>query len=104
MNVISRPALEAAKRKHPDAVGWIDGWWGIAKRMQWESLDDVRRAYPATDQVGRCLVFNVRGNRYRLIVGIQYATPSRGGTLFIKHFLTHAEYDQNQWKKDCSCR
>lgn len=103
MNVISRPALEVAKKKHADAAGWLDAWWYIAKRDQWRSLEEVRKAYPATDQVGRCLVFNVRGNHYRLIVGVKYATPEHGGTLFVKHFLTHAEYDRNQWKKDCSC-
>ena len=89
MNVISRKALDAAKRRHADATNWLDGWWVVAKREQWRSLDEVRRAYPSTDQVGRCLVFNVRGNRYRLIVAVRYATSERGGTLFFKHFLTH---------------
>jgi mRNA interferase HigB len=101
MNVISRPAVNAAIRAHPDAKDWLDAWWKIAAREQWTSLADVRAVYPRTDQVGSCLVFNVLGNHYRFIVGVRYATANRGGTLFVKHFLTHAEYDKDTWKDDC---
>ncbi len=101
MNVISRPAIRKAQKRRPDAAEWLEDWWLIAKTAQWQSLHEVRIPYPATDQVGQCLVFNVRGNRYRFIVGVRYATESRGGTLFIKHFLTHAEYNTGWWKGDC---
>ena len=75
----------------------------VALHAQWENLLDVRATYRATDQVGGCLVFNVCGNKYRFIVGVRYADVElkRGGTLFVKHFLTHAEYDKNRWKGDC---
>ena len=66
-----------------------------------ESAEHVRVPYPATDQVGRCLVFNVRGKTYRFIVGVRYATDDHGGTLFVKHFLTHAEYNKEAWKREC---
>jgi mRNA interferase HigB len=101
MNVISRPAIDQAIERHSDAESWLNAWWKVAKREQWGSLQHVRETYPRTDQVGSCLVFDVKGNAYRLIVGVRYASPSRGGTLFVKHFLTHAEYDTNDWKKDC---
>jgi len=39
--------------------------------------------------------------RYRLIVGVTYATEERGGTLFVKHFLTHADYERQNWRGDC---
>lgn len=101
MNVIARPAIRAAIERHPDAEDWLENWWDTAKREQWRSLHDVRTDYPAADQVGGCLVFNAHGNRYRLIVGITYANEWVGGTLYVKHFLTHAEYDKDKWKKDC---
>jgi len=101
MNVISRPALDEAIRRHSDADSWLNAWWKVAKREQWTSLQHVREAYPQTDHVGSCLVFDVKGNTYRLIVGVRYATSSRRGTLFVKHFLTHAEYDRGEWKEDC---
>lgn len=101
MNVISRPAVNSAIRSHPAAKNWLDAWWTIASREQWSRLGDVRAVYPRTDQVGSCLIFDVLGNRYRLLTGVRYAGPARGGTLFVKHFLTHAEYDKDFWKDDC---
>lgn len=101
MNVIARPAIREAQRRHPDAADWLDGWWRVAKSAQWRSLADVRVTYPATDQVGRCLVFNVCGNKYRFIVGVRYATDERGGTLFVQRFLSHADYSKGQWKGEC---
>ena len=101
MNVISRPAIDEAIRHHPDAASWLKNWWRVAKAERWENIHDVRAAYPKTDQVGCCLVFNVRGNKYRLIVRVGYANQWSRGTLWIKHFLTHAEYDRNEWKGAC---
>ena len=98
VNVISRQAIRKAQRQHPDATEWLENWWLVAKTARWRSLRDARVPYPATDQVGQGLVFNVRGNKYRFIVGVRYATEERGGTLFIKQFLTHAEYDKGSWK------
>ena len=57
--------------------------------------------YPSADQVGGCLVFDACGNRYRLIVGVVYADETKGGTLFVKQFLTHAQYDKGKWKESC---
>ena len=102
MNVIARPAVDEAIRHHPDAQNWLNAWWKVARRGQWRSLPHVRETYPGTDQVGSCLLFDVLGNRYRLIVGVRYARRTRGGTLFVKCFLTHTEYDKNAWRKDCS--
>lgn len=101
MNVISRPAVDKAIAQHRDAENWLNAWWKAARRERWTSLDDVRRVYPRTDQVGSCLVFDVLGNKYRLIVGVRYETDARGGTLFVKRFLTHAEYSKDSWKGDC---
>jgi mRNA interferase HigB len=101
MNVIARPAVDEAIRHHQDAEPWLNAWWKIVKREEWSSLGQVRAVYPSADQVGSSLVFDVLGNRYRLIAGVRYATETRGGTLFVKHFLTHARYDKGNWKKDC---
>jgi mRNA interferase HigB len=101
MNVIARPKLCGFQAEFADARAWLDQWWTVAKRAVWTRLDDVRTTYPFTDQYGRCLIFNCKGNKHRLIVGVSYATNERSGTLFIKHFLTHAEYDKDYWKESC---
>ena len=97
----TEPWIDSAIIRHPDADVWLNAWWTNARRVQWISLQHVRQTYPNTDQVGSCLVFDVLGNRYGLIVGVRYATAVRGGTLFVKNFLTHSEYDKGLWKKDC---
>lgn len=101
MHIISRRGIDAAIKRHPDAADWLNAWWSRASLARWESLHDVRRDYAAVDQVQRCLIFNVRGNRYRFICRVTYARQWTRGTLFVKHFLTHAEYDKDPWIKDC---
>jgi mRNA interferase HigB len=101
MNVIARPAIDAAILRHPDAGGWLENWWTTAKGSRWENLHDVRQDYPSADQVERCLVFNARGNKYRLIVRVVYADQWQNGTIFVKQFLSHAEYDKGSWKGHC---
>ena len=102
--MISQPGLLAASAPHPQAQNWVKAWLTVAKKAAWTSLDDVRQAYPATDQLGRCLIFDVNGNNYRLIVTVLWArvAPQIDGALYIKHFLTHAEYDKDNWKGCCS--
>jgi len=101
MHVIARPRIKESMERFPDAASWLTAWWSIASKANWTNLNDVRVDYPATDQVGRCLVFNVRGNNYRFIVGVRYATDRNRGTLYVRNFLTHAEYNKENWKKDC---
>jgi mRNA interferase HigB len=100
MNVICRRAIVDAQKRFPRSRNWLDCWWRTAKRAQWTSLADVRTTYASADHVGRFLVFDAPEAR-RLIVGVRYArkTPPRGGTLFVKGLLTHAEYDRAQWKQ-----
>jgi mRNA interferase HigB len=77
----------------------LDAWYRVAKTAKWSSLEDVQQPYPSADGVraGKqtYTVFNIRGNRFRLIVKIEY----RFQTIYIKDVLTHAEYDRNGWKK-----
>lgn len=95
MRVFSLSTLRAFWTKHPDAEDPLRAWEKNACRANWKSLADVKKTYSAADQVGRCIVFDIGGNKYRLIVVL---TPGR---VFIKHVLTHPEYDRDTWKKDC---
>jgi len=99
MHIIARPAINEAIKRHPDAANWLNAWWRVAGSQRWENLQAVHEIYPATDQVDCCLVFNARGNRYRLICRVTYANQWQRGTVLVKHFLTHAEYDKQNWKK-----
>jgi mRNA interferase HigB len=101
MHIVARPAIAAAKQRYPNAASWLDDWWVAASKAAWTRLADVRAIYPEADEVGQCLVFNACGNDYRLICRMTYANEWADGTLLVKHFLTHAEYDKKKWCKDC---
>jgi mRNA interferase HigB len=102
MHVIARPTIRAFCAKHADARDWLENWWRIASKARWQKLEDVRRIYQSADQAGSCLVFNCKGAAYRLIVRVSYANRHTRGTLLVKHFLTHAEYNKNNWKQSCT--
>jgi mRNA interferase HigB len=102
MHIIARPAIAEAKQRYPKTRPWLDAWWVAASRATWTRLMEVRDVYPDSDEVGHCLVFNVCGNDYRLICRMSYANQWTDGTLLVKHFLTHADYDKKKWCKDCT--
>lgn len=101
MHVIARPAITLAKQRYPKASAWLDGWWIAAEKAVWKRLNDVRDLYADADEVGQCLVFNACGDDYRLICRMTYANNWTDGTLLVKHFLTHSEYDKKKWCNDC---
>ena len=74
--------------------GPISDWYKIAKNAEWQNLMDVRKVYPHADYVDPYTVFNIKGNTYRLIVKIEY----KWHMIFIKHLLTHEEYDRGGWR------
>ena len=80
---------------HRDAAGDLSGWYAIAKKARWRSLQDVRCQFADTDQYQKVLIFNIRRNRYRLIV----KADLKCNLLMIKAMLTHKEYERGEWKK-----
>jgi mRNA interferase HigB len=71
----------------------------IVSRVSWQSIVDVRRTYPHADSVtaasgNTVTIFNIGGNNFRLVAAIHYNTQR----IFIRDFLTHAEYDKQTWK------
>lgn len=95
MHVISRKKLLEAARQHHELFAPLDVWYRVAKKAGWENLSEVRATFPTADAVGKYTVFNIKGNAYRVIVEINY----RSQRLFIRHVLTHAEYDRGRWKQ-----
>lgn len=95
LNVISRKGLEERIAAHPDCGRSALAWLKVARKAQWRSLDDVRGQFPSADQVGVLLIFNLRGNRYGLIVRVSW----EAGMLFVKELISHAEYDRKEWLK-----
>ncbi len=97
MRVISRKKLREFWKVHPDAEEPLERWYQAVTAAAWKSFADVRLTFAHADQVGRCTVFNIGGNKYRLISAIHY----NRGIVYVRHVLTHSEYDVGAWKEEC---
>jgi mRNA interferase HigB len=80
---------------HQDAEAALRAWYTTAKKSQWRNLAEVKRVYPSADLVVRYTIFNIKGNKYRLITRIVY----RSQTVFIVAIMTHEDYDLGKWKE-----
>lgn len=96
MKVISKARIIEFSEKHPDSEGALTVWYSIMSKTIFESLVDLRKTFPSADLVENLTVFNIGGNKYRLIVAIHYNRKM----VFIRNILTHAEYSKNKWRND----
>jgi mRNA interferase HigB len=96
MHVLSKRPLRAFWSEHPDAEGPLRAWHQAAQRDDWRNFAEVRARCPQADRVGRFTVFNLGGNKYRLITVI-HCNRGKG---FVRNVLTHKEYDLGKWKDD----
>jgi mRNA interferase HigB len=91
MRIISRPALIIFGKQFPDAKIQLDAWWAEAKRASWTTPSDIKAQYRnASILKGGRVVYNICGNKYRLIVRFNYEK----GIGFIRFVGTHKEYDK----------
>lgn len=96
MHIISRRKLRDFCRNHADACEALDDWFVTVNQAEWHNLVEAQFVYPRAEAVGNFTVFNIKGNRCRLIVSINYERQ----LVYIKYVLTHAEYDKDIWKND----
>jgi len=103
MRVISKTRLRVFWETpgYADAEGPLRAWHTHVsdKSVAWHSWADVKAEFGSASLVGNCVVFNIGGNKYRLVARILY--PSQN--VFILKCMTHVEYDEDKWKSDCGC-
>jgi mRNA interferase HigB len=91
MHIITRSRLTDFGRTHPDANGPLREWIRVVRRKRYTRHDDVRSDFTTVDFIGpRRAVFNVGGNKYRLVVDMRYDL----GRAYIRHVVTHRGYDR----------
>jgi mRNA interferase HigB len=99
VHVISQKALRDFGRKHADAAMPLRAWLKLARHGSFRKLAELKRTFANVDLVpvkGRDFyVFNIGGNKYRLIAAIHFNTQK----LFVRQILVHSEYDTERWKK-----
>jgi mRNA interferase HigB len=96
--IISWRAIREFIEAHPEDPGAADAfarWYDLVRHNRFAKFSEVRRTFPSADLVGDLVVFNVRGNRYRLIARFIYEK----GRVYIRRVLTHVEYDRGDWKE-----
>lgn len=103
MRVISKSRLKQFWESpgNEDSEGALRAWYThvSSTTVAWHAWRDVKTDFATASAVGNCVVFNVRGNNYRLIARILY--PSQ--KVFILKVMPHREYDKNKWKEECGC-
>lgn len=91
MRVIAKSTLQAFWRGHPDAEGPLLAWFREVEKEDWDSPAKVKAKYRSASIVGgNRVVFNIKGNDYRMVVKINY--PYR--VIYVRFVGTHAEYDK----------
>jgi mRNA interferase HigB len=101
MKLIKILRVREYARVHAAASANLEHWMYLTKAAPWTDFEDVKRTFSSADAVrvdsGRTVVvFNISGNKFRLITAIHYNI----GKVFVLRFLTHAEYSKDKWKKE----
>lgn len=103
MRVVSKSRLKRFWElpDHQDTEGPLRAWYTHVsnKSVAWQSWGDVKSAFGNASLVGNCVVFNIGGNKYRLVSRILYTSQK----VFILKLMTHKEYDLDKWKEECGC-
>lgn len=94
MRIISKKKLKAFWLTHPQSEIPLDNWYKIVTRNHYKNLVELKGTFPSADLVENLVVFNIAGNKFRLITAIHFNT----GTVYIRDVLTHSEYDKGRWK------
>jgi mRNA interferase HigB len=89
VHVISRRRLREFGADHPDAVEPLGRWYRIAKKATWTNFAEIRADFGSADQVGALTVFNIAGNKFRLVAEIFHGHQ----VLLIRGVYTHKDYD-----------
>lgn len=94
MHIVSHKAIRVFCETHREAANALNYWYKVAKRATWTNFSEVKQTFNTADFVAPYVVFDVGGNKYRLIAEINF----RIQILFIRRILTHKEYEKGAWK------
>jgi len=95
MHVITRKRLNDFAGKFPETKNALAEWYRLMKQNDFDSIAEIRAVFPSADKVGKLTVFNIGGNKVRLVAAIHYNRKK----IYIRAVLTHKEYDAEKWKE-----
>ena len=94
MKIISNRALRAFATDYPMAEAPLQGWRRVIEKNHFANWAELKATFNSVDKVGELVVFNIGGNKYRLITYIRFEKQ----IVYIKAVLTHQDYDKGVWK------
>ncbi|NJN49725.1 MAG: type II toxin-antitoxin system HigB family toxin, partial [Alkalinema sp. RL_2_19] len=95
MHIITRKRLNEFAERYPQTTSALVQWYQIMKTTDFETFVELLQIFPSADQVGKLTVFNIGGNKVRLIAAIHYNRKK----VYIRAVLNHAEYDEGKWRE-----
>ena len=93
MRIISEKRIQDAKKEYKSCATALDAWRKVMKKNEFKNFSELKKTFGSVDKVGNKYVFDIGGNKLRLITSVNSAF----NIVYIKQILTHKEYDKNQW-------
>ena len=94
MHVISKKKLKDFWEEHPESRKPLEAWFKIVRSSRYHMFHELRMTFPRADRVGDKVVFDLGGNKYRLITVIHFNRFK----VYVRDVLTHEDYDKGAWK------
>ena len=95
MHIITHARIVVAQRRLPECSRALDFWYRLMKRGTYRNFAELKSAFGSVDKVGNVFVFDVGGNKARIVAAIHFNRAK----VFVRYVLTHAEYDRGEWKE-----
>ncbi|MBI3554575.1 MAG: type II toxin-antitoxin system HigB family toxin [Elusimicrobia bacterium] len=95
MRIIGRDLIKQFEARHPDAKSSLNSWVQACEGNAFKHFIELRKALATADPVPPHTVFNISGNKYRLIALVNYCAAA----IQVTHIMTHEEYDKGRWRK-----
>ena len=96
MHIITHARILVARQRLPECARALDLWYRLMKRGTYRTFAELKAVLGSVDKVGNVFVFNVGGNKVRIVAAIHFNRAK----VFVRHVLTHAEYDGGEWKEE----
>lgn len=97
MRIVTRRRLREFWENDRQSESPLDEWYLKIKKLRLNNLAELRQTFRHADVVGKCIVFNIGGNKYRLVTKINFISK----IVYVRNVMTHREYDKDKWKADC---
>lgn len=95
MRIVGVKRLDEFCAKHPPTRSWVRSWMAETKNSSWVTPHDIKRRFPSASFIGELVIFNVKGNDYRLVTQVAYQTR----VVVVKWVGTHQAYSSINWEK-----